>query len=100
MSSEDLLGIDKLFQEEIQSHNYLVEQSANLQGLFSKITVTAFSISDSITEIFELIQRKDYESARDLVQKTVYSINTLGENLIAAAQTIQTKVLIDNDKEN
>jgi hypothetical protein len=97
MTSEDLLGIDKLFQEEIQNHNYLVEQSANLQGIFSKITVTAFSISDSISEMFELIQKKDFESARVIFEKTVYSVNALGESLINAAQTIQTKVQQNDD---
>ncbi len=93
------MDIDKIFQEEIENHNFLIETSSKLQELFAKVTIFGFSTSDSISLLIECIQKKDYDTARTLVQDTVYSISSFADKLISAVETLNMGVSGKYDKE-
>ena len=46
---DSLINLDKIFLEEIAIHNTLVAISSELQTIFSRITLSGFAVSDSIS---------------------------------------------------
>lgn len=93
------LDIDQLFQEEIETHNALIQSSGKLQDVFTRLTLSGFTLSDQIQDLIESIQKKNYDKARNIVQNAVNSISAIGENLISASQLLQSGVLQNNGQE-
>ena len=99
MSSDDfILNADKIFLEEIKIHNELNETSAQMQAIFSRITLSGFEISDSISLFIECIQRKEFDKARKVLQDAVYSLSNLADGLVSAVDKLNSGVF-NNDKE-
>lgn len=92
MSSENL-NIDKMFFEEMKLHNYLIETSSELQTIFSKLTISAFSCSDSIGLLVDLIQRKEFDQARKIISNAVYSLSNLSDTLVSLIDKLNHGVL-------
>ncbi|MDA0763730.1 MAG: hypothetical protein O3A39_04775 [Proteobacteria bacterium] len=92
MSSENL-DIDKMFFEEMKLHNYLIETSSELQTIFSKLTVSAFSCSDSIGLLVDLIQKKEFDQAREIISNAVYSLSNLSDTLVSLIDKLNHGVL-------
>lgn len=99
MSSDDfILNADKIFLEEIKIHNELIETSAQMQAIFSRITLSGFEISDSISLFIECIQRKEFDKARKVLQDAVYSLSNLADGLVSAVDKLNSGVF-NNGKE-
>lgn len=99
MSSDDyVLNADKIFLEEIKIHNELIETSSQLQGIFSRITLSGFAISDSLSVFIECIQKKEFDKARKVLQDAVYSLSNLADGLVSAVDKLNSGVL-SNGKE-
>lgn len=92
MSSENL-DIDKMFFEEMKLHNYLIEISSELQTIFSKLTISAFSCSDSIGLLVDLIQKKEFDQAREIISNAVYSLSNLSDTLVSLIDKLNHGVL-------
>lgn len=99
MSSDDyILNADKIFLEEIKIHNDLIETSSQLQTIFSRITLSGFAVSDSISVFIDCIQRKEFDKARKVLQDAVYSLSNLADGLVSAVDKLNSGVL-NNGKE-
>ncbi len=97
MSLENDINIDKIFFEEIKLHNDLVNASAELQAIFTKLTFSAFSCSDSIFVLIDLIQKKEFDQAKKIMTDAVYSLSSLSDTLVSLINKLNTGAL--NDKE-
>lgn len=96
VSSENIINIDEIFFEEIKIHNQLLETSSELQNIFLKLTSSAFSCSDSIGTLVDLIQRKEFDQARKIITDAVYSLSSLSDTLVSLIDKLNTGAL--NDK--
>ena len=90
---------EQMFLEEIKIHNELVETSSQLQAIFTKITFSGFAISDSISVFIDLIQRKEFDQARKVIQDAVYSLSNLADGLVSAVDKLNSGVFDNHGKE-
>ena len=99
MSSDDyILDADKIFLEEIKIHNQLIETSSQMQAIFSRITLSGFEISDSISSFIDLIQRKEFDKARKVLQDAVYSLSNLADGLVSAVDKFNSGVFNNGEE--
>jgi hypothetical protein len=101
MSSDDyVLDPDKIFLEEIKIHNQLIETSSQMQAIFSRITLSGFEISDSISSFIECIQRKEFDKARKVLQDAVYSLSNFADGLVSAIDKLNSGVFNNGEETN
>jgi DNA-binding transcriptional regulator YbjK len=101
MSSDDyILNADKIFLEEIKIHNDLIETSSELQAIFSRITLSGFSVSDSISLFIDYIQKKEFDKAKKVLQDAVYSLSNLADAVVSAVDKLNSGVLNNGEKTN
>lgn len=101
MSSDDyILDADKIFLEEIKIHNELIETSAQMQAIFSRITLSGFEVSDSISLFIECIQRKEFDKARKVLQDAVYSLSNFADGLVSAIDKLNSGVFTNGEETN
>ena len=99
MSSDDhILDADKIFLEESKIHNELIETSSQLQSIFSRITLSCFAISDSLSIFIECIQKKEFDKARKVLQDAVYSLSNLADGLISAVDKLNSGVFNNGEE--
>lgn len=99
MSSDDhILDADKIFLEEIKIHNELIETSSQLQSIFSRITLSGFAISDSLSIFIECIQKKEFDKARKVLQDAVYSLSNLADGLVSAVDKFNSGVFNNGEE--
>lgn len=97
---DSLINLDKIFLEEIAIHNTLVAISSELQTIFSRITLSGFAVSDSISIFIDCIQRKEFDKARKILQDVVYSISNLADGLVSAVDKLSSGVFINGQETN
>ncbi len=95
-----LIDLDKIFLEEIAIHNELIAISSELQTVFSRITLSGFAISDSISIFVDCIQKKEFDKARKILQDVVYSISNLTDGLVSAVDKLSSGVFTNGQKTN
>lgn len=71
----DYPDVDKLFLQEINDHNNLINHVSSLQQSFAIISRFGFDVNTFMHDVVKCIQKKDYETASSMISDAVYSID-------------------------
>lgn len=88
----DYPDVDKLFLEEINNHNNLINHVSTLQQSFVIISRFGFDVNTFMHDVVKCIQKKDYETASNMISDVVYSIDKVVGQLKELSDTVKSGV--------
>lgn len=88
----DYPDVDKLFLQEINDHNTLIEYVSALQQSFAIVSRFGFDVNTFLHDVTKCIQRKDYETAVNMISDVVYSIDKVVSQLKELSDAVKLGV--------